>query len=812
MTGNNPKRIPELNEELDFKLLYHITKRNILFQVILLALAIAGSFLYLRYTPSVYSTSAIIQLGTDEHMNQLLTPVFFRHEDEMAQKTELIRSSVFQQRVLSKLPLHVGYFNRGRVLNFELYTKSPFRVEASVKNPQIYGLQINIEFLRNNKVGIHYNKNGNTPTRKEFSIGETVNLPDLDLKVELIYPDPTEEQLNELIRNNYFFVLHNPSKLYANYSATLKVNVLNASARTIIISKTGNNPAKISDIVNAMASEFNLYDMEVKTASSDKILEFIERQLGLVFDQLTQSELELERFKRAHNLDQTTTTPLSSVHARIEDFENQIVSLQMEERLLSEIERVIADDSNIDVFRFLAVLSGSDHHATISGLLLTLQNQLLEREKLLYEVTPNSRQVDALNFQINIQKRMLKESVVSVKNNIRLQIAGLESRIDEFESVLSERSDRANHSELNRLQRIFNINERFYNQLVEKKAEHSISRAGLVTQNILLESSVPPARPIAPLPNTIYLASLLAAGLLGLGIILLKYLFYNKIHSINEIFKYTRTPVLGIIPRHKGEIEENQILVIKKPKSIIAESLRSVRTNLQFIDNTPGAKLIAVTSTVSGEGKTFFALNLAGVLAFSEKKVVVIDLDMRKPNIHKRFKVENTSGVSTILSGIHKIEDCINKSQIKNLDFISAGPVPPNPSELILTPNMDKMLAFLKSNYDFVIVDNPPVGIVTDGMKSILLADYPVYIFKANYSSRIFIDNVNRLVAENNVKNLSIVLNCVDPEFSSYGFGKGYGFYSEFDSGYYDEPLTRPSNKPAFTGFFSKYFKKKNDF
>lgn len=807
MTGSNLKKIPELNDELDFKLLLYIAKRNILFPIIFLAFAFAGSFVYLRYTPPVYSTSVIFQLGTEDQLNPLMTPVLFWQEDQMAQKVELIRSSVFQYRVLSKLPLEVGYYTRGRVLNFELYSNSPFRIESNVKNPAIYGIHVNIEFLSNNNIEIHYQIYEGLPQRKLTQIGKLVQFPDLDLKVELISENPTQALLDELTRNNYFFVLHNPDNLYAKYSPSLKVNILNAPARTIIISKTGNNPNKISDIVNAMAAEFNLFDLEFKTESSDKILEFIDRQLEVVFSQLAQSELELEQFRKEHNIEEETITPLSSVHARIGDLESQMVQLQMEESLLEEIDKGIADETSIDAFSFIALLSGIEHRGNISGLLGVLQNQLVERERLLYEVTPNSRQIDAINFQINIQKRMLKESILSQRNNIRKQITNLENRLAEFESVLNERANRGNLIEFNRLQRIFNINERFYNQLVEKKAEHSIARAGLVSQNIILEKSVPPGSPIAPQTNTIYLGSLLGALFLGLLIILLKYLFYDKIPSINEIFKYTKTPVLGVIPRHKGELAKNQVLVTQKPKSMIAESLRSIRTNFQFINNQPGTKLIAITSTVSGEGKTFFALNLAGILAFSEKKVILIDLDMRKPSIHKGFDTENFMGVSTILSGIHRIEDCINKSQISNLDFLSAGPIPPNPSELILTPKMESMLEYLKTHYDYIIIDNPPVGLVTDGMKGLLLAEYPVYIFKANYSSRNFINNVNRLVSENNLKNMSIVLNCVDPEFSSFGYGQGYGLYSKYGSDYYDEPKMVSPKSNGILSALSRIFK-----
>lgn len=193
-------------------------------------------------------------------------------------------------------------------------------------------------------------------------------------------------------------------------------------------------------------------------------------------------------------------------------------------------------------------------------------------------------------------------------------------------------------------------------------------------------------------------------------------------------------------------------------------------------------------------------MNLAGILAFSNKRVIVIDLDMRKPKIHLGFNVENVKGVSTILSNIDEVDSCIQPSKVKNLDFITAGPVPPNPSELILTQRMTEMIDYLKSKYDFVIVDNPPVGIVTDGMQSIIMADYPIYVFKANYSKKIFIQNVNRLITQNNISKLSIVFNSVDKEYSSYGYDKGYSYGYYFgghgtDHGYYDDQNIMPKRR-----------------
>ncbi len=792
MTNPAAKKISSINDELDIKLFLYIAKRNILFPVIFVILALTGAWLYLRYTPPIYQTSSILQLGSQSEATRIL-PTANIYDDDMAKQIELMRSSVFLQRALSKLPLEVSYFSKGRVLNFELYRNSPFTVDAIVKNPSIYGIPIYVDFVSRDQIVLTFTYRGELQKR-EIHINGRTSLPEMDILIDIHNFSIIREQQSLFSRNSYFFVLNNPETVASAYSRDIRINVLNAAAKTIQISHTGTNPQKASDIVNIIAEEFSIYDLEKKAESANNILDFIDQQLDLLFDKLSDSEIELEEFKKEHGIDEITLTPLPTLQGRIGDMENQLVMLQMEYNILNEIAQSLEQDNDVDIYRLIAILAGSEFSGMVSRMLQNLQDLLIEREQLLYQVTPESSQIQALNHQINIQRKLVVESITTLINNLDTHINEIHSKIDSYESILLNQGGRYSLIEYSMLQRVHSINERFYNQLVEKKAEYSISKAGYVSQSVILESSRVPGQPISPKPRGIYASSLLAALFLGIGVFLLKYLFYNEIPSLHDILKYTQAPVIGVIPKYKSEIPPNQLLVLKKPKSLISEALRAIRTNLQFINNDDGPKLVAVTSTISGEGKTFFAMNLAGILAFSNKKVIVIDFDMRKPKIHLGFNVENIKGVSTILSNIDTIDDCIQPSKVKNLDFITAGPVPPNPSELILTPRMDEMINYLKSKYDFVIVDNPPVGIVTDGMKSILMSDYPIYIFKANYSKRMFIQNVNRLINESHISKLSVVLNAVDKEYSSYGYDKGYSYgyyYGGYGSGYgyYDDQI-----------------------
>lgn len=788
MTKKENKKISVLNDEIDVKLFLYITKRNILFPIVFVLLALSGSYLYLRYTPSIYRASSILQITTEVQKSSIL-PTANLYEDDIAKKIELLRSSVFLERALSKLPLEVSYYNKGRVLNFELYKSTPFIVDYKIKNSQIHGEPISIDFINSENATISYSLNGDHEKKKEISIGKWEELPDVDVKINITNFSSIKDYQNLFSRNSYFFVINNPNHIVSSYANKIKINVLNSAAKTIKITHEGKNAQKTSDIVNIIAEEFNIYDLEKNAESANNILAFIDKQLELVSEKLTESEIELEEFRQEHDITETTKLNFSPLQDRLNEFQNQLVALEIELSVYEEIEKNLLNGDEVDTYRLMAILAGVDFKNNISGMLESLHDLLLEREKLLYEVTQSSSQVASIDYQIEIQKKFLIESIDILKSNIESRKEEIEEKIEKYSNLLAHEPGKYNSLEYSRLQRIYTINEKFYNQLIEKKAEHSISLAGFVPQSIILEKSATPGQPISPKAKNIYISSLLAAIFLSIASIFIRYLFYNEIPSLNDIIKHTDTPILGIIPRYKSAVPKNQLLVAKKPKSIIAEALRSIRTNLQFIDNSPGSKLVAVTSTISSEGKTFFALNLAGIIAFSDKKVIVIDLDMRKPKIHYGFNVDNKNGVSTILSGIDNVDTCIRNSKVKNLDFITAGPVPPNPSELILNKNMDKLIDYLKSKYDYVIVDNPPIGIVTDGMKSIIMADYPIYLFKANYSKRIFIQNVNRLVSENKIPNLSIVLNSVDKQYSSYGYDKGYayGYYGDYGYDYYDE-------------------------
>lgn len=373
-----------------------------------------------------------------------------------------------------------------------------------------------------------------------------------------------------------------------------------------------------------------------------------------------------------------------------------------------------------------------------------------------------------------------------------------------------------NETELTKLKRIHDVHQNFYNQLVERRAEYLISKAGYVTNNLILQKSTTPTQPISPIASYVIIVTVITCLLLISFITLISYVLYNQITSINDITKYTNAPISGVIPISNSSDKIHRFVVENKPDSVITEAFRTLRSNLAFLHpNKDQSKIIAVTSTISGEGKTFISINLGGVLALSGKKVVLLDLDLRKPKVHLSFNAHNHAGMSTILIGKDNYEDCIIKTDFETFDIIPSGPTPPNPAELANSQAFDNLLEKLKTVYDVIIIDTPPIGIVSDAIFSFQRADLPIYVSRANYSKRVFINNINYLFEQNTIHNLSVVLNGVSIVSSRYGYGysghgygySGYGYGYGFGYGYYSYDSKTPKKKSLLDIFKRKKHK-----
>eukprot|EP00825_Cyclidium_porcatum_P003999 TRINITY_DN11860_c0_g1_i2.p1 TRINITY_DN11860_c0_g1~~TRINITY_DN11860_c0_g1_i2.p1 ORF type:complete len:765 (-),score=91.73 TRINITY_DN11860_c0_g1_i2:4-2298(-) len=682
------KKIPAINDDFDVKLLLFTAKKNFFYIIIFLLISLIFAFLYLRYTYPEYETKTVIQLDVQNEANKV---VLFQQEQatesDISNRIELLRSPVFLKRALLRLPLGVSYFTKGTVLNYEQYSSSPYELSYVVKNNSIYGVPIYLNFKDQSTVNIGYENKGYV-FDKTFSLKDTIVLPEAKLFIKIL--DYKEVKANQgLLKNEYYYIiLNNPDDLVQNYFKKLTIRMLNESAKTVEIIVKERDGVKAADTANNIAQEFLQYDVEIKAEGTNNVIKYIDEQISKKYVELYEAENKLDSFKIANgiSIDSGQAVNIIAERSKKESMENESFLLGNEIKILRSLQNELSENSNdLNIYKLSAIIAGSQFQGAISSLLTTLQDLLLKKEQLLYEVTTKSGQIEAINYQIKIRKKLLLESIKTIMKNTEAIKLEIDIKLKKTELQNSPVSKNINNLEYNKLLRYYNINQSYFNELIQKRAEYELEKAGYVSKNIILEQAKIPESPISPIKRNIYIIALCAALFLGILLIAIKYVLFNEIISVNDITKYTNTPVLGIVPKYRDVIPVSQLIVDKHPKSLIAESLRSIRTNLQFINNQPGSKIIAFTSTISGEGKTFLAINLAGIIAFSGKKVIVIDFDLRKPKIHAGFGVSNKKGISTILSKRDDIDNCVNLSDIENLEFITAGPVPPNPSELIFS-------------------------------------------------------------------------------------------------------------------------------
>ncbi|MBK8808831.1 MAG: polysaccharide biosynthesis tyrosine autokinase [Bacteroidales bacterium] len=789
-TINN--KIPLINDSFDPNALLLIIKKNLLLFVLFLIIMLGGVFLYLRYTPPTYEAVSVLQINEDEAtQNSLLSIENVYGNTSISNLIEQLRSKEFKKRVVSKLPLGVTCYNKGTFKEEELYARSPFFIEVKELNPEMVNVPVFIDFLDETKFVLSYLVHGRSftdtlKTNTWQSVSGCVLYFNISNYMQIL------EFKKNLKKNRYFFRLLDENSAIQFHMASLMISILNDKAKTIEIKYSGKNAQKASDIVNAVSESFIEFNLEKKTAKAESVLDFIDQQLKIVYVELDKTEQSIRYFRQKYNIKE----PASKVSALVDfqdddsnaDAEKKIQILEQQFETLSKISDNISVADKMNTAELLSFLSDSKSESMIINFLNAINQLQIEKEKLLVNVTENNRKIKSVDSQIENQKKLLSDFINLSNESIAKEQDELRKKL-ELKDSLSRRSIlQYDEIEYAKLLRIYNVHQGFYNDLLSKKAEFMISKAANVTQNLILEKSQVPQTPIAPMKVNIILISVFLFLLISISTVVIKYLLHNEITSANDIVRFTSIPVTGVIPFTKKASGNFRFFVENKPNSIFTESFRTLRSNLDFIAQSQTSKVISVSSTISGEGKTFIAVNLAGVYSFSGKKVVVIDMDLRKPKIHLSFDISNEKGMSTLLINRDELKDCIYSTSYENVFVIPAGPLPPNPSELANSEKYTEIISSLKEQFDIIIIDTPPIGIVSDALYSYMRSDYPLYITKANYSKKNFLYNINHLKDQKNINTISIVINGTNIKSNKYGYSnysygyeqyQGYGYYTK---------------------------------
>jgi capsular exopolysaccharide synthesis family protein len=786
-----------------------VVKKNLLWVLLIFTACIAVAFAYLRYTKPIFESSATLQMEV-KGIAPTLELGIFRNEnslnDYLIGESQFIRSNVVIDDVIKELQMYIAYYRKGRVLYEEKFFNCPFKVEDyEIKNKAFYNRQIFVEVIDTTRFILSYDFGGQNIVRP-YRFGSVVDNEHFRCKIST----NLTQYVKELPPGDYYFTIHDHAYLQGMISSNLKVFPSDIKARVIQISYQDPNSYKANSVVEYVGRSYLAKNIANRNKEKKQTIEFLEQQMDTLESLIERTYIDIQNYKlgksgRGDSLPNWAARlrpTVEEIIANIKKFQEERIRLSSEDKLYGKIVDFIERDSSELLTASLA-MGVSD--ARVGEMLRTLSARKQEMERVALSYREPSTVIRQRQLEMDKLTQELLKIISFDRYNLNERIIGLEQQIQAQERQLPSGSRAGSildglDLELQKRNRYLASYQATFEQLLARRVDMQVAEAGTVANFQFLSTASLPEEPVAPNRNQIYIYSLLSAAVMSAVLIVLRYLTLNKITSVREIEQATKAPILGLVPHYaKTKMDASQLVVNINPKASISEAFRSIRTNLDFLAPKASGRTISVTSTISGEGKTFVAVNLAGIISLSDSRVIVLDLDLRKPKVHLAFGAENINGVSNLLVGKASLEQCIQKSVLMNLDFISAGPHPPNPAELLMSEEFTKLVARLKETYDVIVFDTPPVGIVTDGMIVMKNTDLPIYVVRSDYSKRMFLTNVNRLITANNFRRMTIVLNGVGARGSygygyNYGYGYGYGYgsygssYGYNNYGYYDEP------------------------
>ena len=792
-----------INKTYDPLILRTILKRYWWWPILFILLFGALAFTYLRYTKPIYESSMVLQLSDEDNAKEVLNiENLSARDNQLSSVVELLRSELLFKRAVKSMGLNVSLYSRGNVLTEEKYLASTYYIQPYELNDSSL-INVEIRVVSDGKnIQLRYLKNGAKKNVKGY-VNEHLKNEDFDIVVKAVSSEALKiaSSTNEL-----FFTFNNVESLTERLKGGLKVVPLEVGAKTIEISYKGYNPQLCKDVAVAISDAYISFDEETRRKGSENILQFIDSQLDSLSNELKSSKDSLMIFQRKSNLPNPEDAT-ENITDNITKLQDQLFLIEDELNSLLTVHRMLNSNPNrLEVYKMLPEMLGKSYEVALVGHIEDLHKLLEEKEDLLYRVTPENTEVKLLENKIKSKTNLIQRSVTAIENRLSINAKVLRGKIGKYKNDIYELPEK--RMEFNRLKNIQDLNEKYFSLLTEKKVLYAISDAGYASSNRILRMPKVPRTPVEPSRNFIYSSFIMFGIILGLGVMFLKYLMFNEINLIEDLENVLpeRASILGGVPMFKYNMEYSKLIVAEAPKSSMAEAMRKIRTNLSYIK--PDYQTIAISSSISGEGKTFVALNLAGIIAMSGKKTVLLDLDLRKPKIHLGLDVDNVNGMSSLIVGQSKLEDCIHSTQLENFDFITAGPTPPNPSELLLSQSFKDIVEELKKKYDVVVIDNPPVGLVSDGVRNLTDADIPIYVFKSHYSKRSFTNRVKELFEVQQLKSLNVILNGIQASKSStYGYGYGYG-YGNYGNGYTEDDTKVFKDAARQNKWYRKIFKK----
>lgn len=750
----------------------------------ILIVFLSVAFYLTETSPFIYRVSSKFFIKENEKTFSFFENPTLESEQGMGITNEIIivKSRPIVEATLNKLDFEVEYYEKGTFKMSELYKNVPIVVEVDWKFPQLVDGEIEIDWVSGEAFKVSFPSDGyrqffpdytsglvSPPVPIDGKFGEWIETPNLRFKVNNASGSDYGE-INVVLRNKEFLI--------DKYTNSINIDLLEKNSSILNISLLVQNRRKGEVFLNTLMETYLELELFEKNEIANRTINFIDSQVAGVADSLSFVENKMQDFRSSNQIFNLSTES-SAVFSQLTEIETQLANEKLKRRYYNSLKDYLEREN----FNEIVVPSGIGiDDPYLNGLIENLLQVQVDRSRLRATQTEISPQVRETEKKLADLSRSISEILDNVDKNNAMVIADLENRRSQIES--SFRSLPQAEQNLIRLQRQATLNENIYNYLSERRAEAAISKASNTPANKIIEYAKAGKLQVSPKPGRNYIFALFAGLFLPMLFILVREFLYTKIEEPKLLEKRLKVPVLATLLANKTK--EN-LVVFNSSKTGISEGFRSLRSNIKFLVPKESQLTLMITSTISGEGKTFCAMNLASVYSLTGKKTILIGCDMRKPKIFDEFGLKNDIGLSNYLSRQNiDSNKIIKKTQYDNLDLILSGPIPPNPSELLFSDNFESLISSLKLTYDVIILDTPPVGLVSETLDLLTLVDLTLFVFRQNYSQKIFIDGLNALKTQKGIKNIYAIFNGVDASKISYGgygysygYGYGYGYYSD---------------------------------
>lgn len=778
MSANKSQQRGSIIDAKDLRYALRIISKNWYFVAVALVLSAVLSYLYSYKLPDIYGARTQILLKDREvydYQSQVYKNIgYVGIYNDIVNQKRVLTSYDMVNNTLNKLDFDVSYYIIGRFKVTQQYGTMPFVVEMQPLVPGLYDRPIDLHVIDFDRYEISYERGGET-VKRQFRFNQEERDPEYLLTVRR-QPYLNPQSVKELTVIDYQFVRHNRSRLVSQYMRAMKV--VNQDFTSILEVTVEDEVAQRAQrFLDSLSSTYIAYTLQSELDINVNTVSYIDRQLDEVTVILEQHEDEMQRYKESKDV-LNLSKEEGLYFTEMVYFDRKKRTTELEIQALDALEQYLISSTDE---RVLPPASIVVEDPFVSEMLGTLYGQQIARNNMRMDGTEANVAILRLDSVIRRNRLDLLTYISNARESRKRSSADYGAQLGDYEAML-RKLPKSQRDILN-IQRRLTVNEKMYLFLLEKRASTIIARAGIVPQTKVIEAARSMGV-VRPDKVKIFYTFILGGLVVAIFVVFIRVMFYDRIDNAEQLKELSVLPIYGeIIASEKAE--QNYVVVDSDPKAAITESFRTVRTNLEYIPSSDsGGKVVMVTSYRPNEGKTFCSVNLSAILAKASKKVLLLELDLHKPKVATGLGMSSPTGLSNVLIGKLNWRDAVMPTQFENFSVILSGPTPPNASELVLSKHLEELFNEARKEYDYILVDTPPVGLISDALLMMRFVDATLFVLNTRFANKDHVNNALEALSGANVTNAGFILNGVRMKKSKYYYNTNYGYGYRYAYGY----------------------------